>query len=127
MKINRNVRKILRRINIYNIAIVVCAIVVIVALIILLKPSKQVTPGGVEVVDTKIKNEEAISEDSARKVAVKQFKKLGEKNVKANDLAVKKIQRSGEEYYYIRSSENTLEIKINSGKITRINSATVTE
>ena len=33
----------------------------------------------------------------------------------------------GEEYYYISSLNNNLEIKIHGGKITRINSASVTE
>ena len=47
--------------------------------------------------------------------------------VKKEDLQVKKIQRSGEEYYYISSANNTMEIQISSGKITRINSATVEE
>ena len=38
-----------------------------------------------------------------------------------------KIDRNGEEYYYVTSEENTAEIKIKGGQITRINSASVTE
>ena len=38
-----------------------------------------------------------------------------------------KIDRNGEEYYYVTSAENTAEIKIKGGQITRINSASVTE
>ena len=59
-------------------------------------------------------------------MAIKQFKKLGE-NINEKELKVMKIQRKGEEYYYISSKENTLEIKLKGGKVTRINSATVEE
>ena len=73
-----------------------------------------------------IKTEEKeITEENARKLAKKQFKKLGEKNIKEKGLNVEKIQRKGEEYYYITSEKNTLEIKIDSGKITRVNSVAV--
>ena len=48
-----------------------------------------------------------------------------EKNIKENELDVEKIQRKGEDYYYITSEKNTLEIKIDSGKITRVNSVAV--
>lgn len=123
MKINRKLRKIF---NLYNLAIVGCIIIIAVSLIIFFKPTKKVTPYGLEVIDTKIAKEDNITEENARKSAVKQFKKLGEK-IKEEDLKITKIQRKGEEYYYITSSENTLEIKIKGGEITRINSATVNE
>ena len=47
--------------------------------------------------------------------------------LKKEDLKVIKIQREGEEYYYITSVENSLEIKIKGGKISRINAAPVEE
>ena len=66
------------------------------------------------------------SEQKAKEAAIKQFKKLGEKTNK-NDLTLKEIKRNGEKYYYITSKQNTMEIKIQGGKITRINSAPVEE
>lgn len=66
------------------------------------------------------------TESQAKKTAVKQFKNLGE-TVKEDDLQIMKIQRKGEEYYYVTSKENTLEIKISTGKVTRINSVVVEE
>lgn len=124
MKINERLKKLL---NIYNLAVVGCIIVIIVSLVILLKPDKKLTPGGVEVVQTKVKENEDITEELAKKVAIKQFKKLGEKRLKEDKLEVMKIERSNEKYYYITSPQNTLEIKIKGGNITRINSATVEE
>ena len=81
---------------------------------------------GVEVIQSNKKETEEISEKEARKIAVKQFKKLNE-NVKEDSLSVTKIQRKGEEYYYIVSQKNNVEIKIIGGKITRINSSLVEE
>ena len=51
---------------------------------------------------------------------------MGEK-IKEESLSLTKIQRKGEEYYYIVSQKNNLEIKIRGGKITRINSSLVEE
>ena len=66
-----------------------------------------------------------ISEQVARKLAVKQFKELDEKWIKEKDLEVLEFSRANEYYYYISSKENTIEIKKNGGKITRINSVPV--
>lgn len=123
MKLNKKLKKIF---NLYNLAIVICIIAIAISLFIFFKPDKKVTSYGLEVVDTKVKEEENITEENARKAAAKQFKKLGEK-VKEADLNVTKIKRKEEEYYYITSAENTLEIKIKGGEITRINSAVVDE
>lgn len=119
----------------YNIAVTICIIVIIVSLYIILKPSKgsffgnkveKVTVDGVEVVQTNKNETEEITEKEARKIAVKQFKLMGEKS-KEESLSLTKIQRKGEEYYYIVSQKNNLEIKIRGGKITRINSSLVEE
>ena len=75
----------------------------------------------VKIVDSE---KEKISEKDARKIAKKQFKELDEK-VKAEDLEVQKIQRQGEDYYYISSENNTCEIKIATGQITRLNSVKI--
>lgn len=70
-------------------------------------------------------NDREITEDEAKSIAVKRFTALGEANVSAESVSVKKIRRSGEEYYYITSAENTLEVKIKGGNITRVNSVIV--
>lgn len=117
----------INNLNVRKIAILCIAIVIIIILIgLCFKTDKKMTPGGIEVVETNIKEEEEITEEQAKKTAVKQFKKLKE-NIKQEDLKVLKIQRSGEEYYYITSSQNSLEIKIKGGQVTRINSASVEE
>lgn len=130
----------------YNMAIVVCIIIIIVALCTLMsskdnKSEKEVatqnnqtqireteenqerTP--IEVVETKTKEGETISEKDALKLAVKQFKKLDEKGINEKKIQIVKILRANEEYYYISSPKNTLEIKLVGGKITRINSILV--
>lgn len=121
-------------INLYNISIAICVIVIIVSLCTILKPegknifAKQdkIIVDGVEVIQTSKNETEEITEKEARKIAVKQFKVMGEK-VKEESLSLTKIQRKGEEYYYIVSQKNNLEIKIRGGKITRINSSLVEE
>ena len=124
MNINKKIKRIF---NLYNLGIFTCIVVILVSGYIIFKPEKQETPSGIEVVQSDKEENEEITEEEARKVAKKQFKKLGEKNIKEENLQVKKIQRSGEEYYYISSAENTMEIQIKGGKVTRINSATVEE
>ena len=126
--------KIKEMLNLYNIAVAICIIVIIVSVYIILKPEdgkifakkEKAVVDGVEVVQSNKKETEEISENEARKLAVKQFKKLNEK-VKEDSLDIMKIQRKGEEYYYIVSSKNNMEIKVMGGKITRINSSLVEE
>lgn len=128
MKVNKKFRKIIKKIfRPYNLAIFGCIIVILASMFVIFKPDTKNTI--TEKSNTKteiIKTEEKeITEENARKLAKKQFKKLGEKNIKEKGLNVEKIQRKGEEYYYITSEKNTLEIKIDSGKITRVNSVAV--
>lgn len=122
-------------VNLYNIAVVICVVVIVVSLCIILKPEdggifakqkEKLMVDGVEVIQSNKKETEEISEKEARRIAVKQFKKLNE-NVKEDSLSVTKIQRKGEEYYYIVSQKNNVEIKIMGGKITRVNSSLVEE
>lgn len=128
MKVNKKFRKIIKKIfRPYNLAIFGCIIVILASMFVIFKPDTKNTT--TEKSNTKteiIKTEEKeITEENARKLAKRQFKKLGEKNIKEKELNVEKIQRKGEEYYYITSEKNTLEIKIDSGKITRVNSVAV--
>ena len=127
MKVNKKFRKIKKIFRPYNLAIFGCIIVILASMFVIFKPDTKNTT--TEKSNTKteiIKTEEKeITEENARKLAKKQFKKLGEKNIKEKELNVEKIQRKGKEYYYITSEKNTLEIKIDSGKITRVNSVAV--
>lgn len=120
--------KLKRYLNSYNLAILCCILIVVISIYFFFKPeeNKIITPSGIEVIDTKTKENEEISEQKAKEAAIKQFKKLGEKTNK-NDLTLKEIKRNGEKYYYITSKQNTMEIKVQGGKITRINSAPVEE
>lgn len=123
MKMSKRVKRMCS----YNLAIILCVIVIIVALIIIFKPSnnKKITSDGVEIVQAKIDSNEAISEEDAKELAIKQFKKIGESDIDEGNLKVLKIQRQGEEFYYIASKENTVEIQIIGGDITRINSVVI--
>lgn len=123
MKISKKMRRIF---NIYNLAVLLCVITIIVTLVIIFKPNnKKITSEGVEIVQAKLGSDEEISENDAKKLAIKQFKKIGESNIDEESLRVLKIQRKGKEFYYISSKENTLEIQILGGNITRINSVVV--
>lgn len=120
-------RKLKRALTPYHIATIICLIVLITSLCIILKPETKKTPSGITVVSSKTKENEEITEEEAKELAIKQFKKIGEKNLEKDKINIIKIDRNGEEYYYVTSAENTAEIKIKGGQITRINSASVTE
>lgn len=77
-------------------------------------------------INTPIKDEEEIAKENATNVAIKKFKELGEITT-ASELEVVKIKRKNELYYYISSKENTVEVRIEDNKITRINSVPVKE
>ena len=120
-------RKLKRALTPYHIATTICLIVLITSLCIILKPETKKTPSGITVVSSKTKENEEITEEEAKELAIKQFKKIGEKNLEKDKINIIKIDRNGEEYYYVTSAEITAEIKIKGGQITRINSASVTE
>ena len=120
-------RKLKRALTPYHIATTICLIVLITSLCIILKPETKKTPSGITVVSSKTKENEEITEEEAKELAIKQFKKIGQKNLEKDKINIIKIDRNGEEYYYVTSAENTAEIKIKGGQITRINSASVTE
>lgn len=124
MKISKKIKRLF---SIYNLAILVSIIIILISLYIIFMPNeKTIIHNGIEVEQSNIENEKQITENQAKKLAVKQFKKLKE-DVKEEELNIIKIQRENEEYYYITSVNNSLEIKINGGKITRINAALVEE
>lgn len=131
MKVNKKFRKIIKKIfKPYNLAIFGCIILISASMFIIFRPdNKNMSTENSKTSNTKIEiiksDGKEITEEKARKLAKKQFKKLGEKNIKENELNVEKIQRKGEDYYYITSEKNTLEIKIDNGKITRVNSVAV--
>lgn len=127
MKVNRKAAKILKKIfNLYNLAMILCIIVILFSLYIIIKPHIKFSSISKE--QTKIQEDEGkkeISEDKARKIAQKKFKELGEKKVNKDSLKVTLIQRDSELYYYVCSLDNTVEISQKTGKIIRVNSANV--
>lgn len=125
-------RKLRRIFNLYNLAILICIVVTVVSIIMFVKPdftswfaTKYKEVDGVKIVQTDMKEDQSIDENRAKTVGVKQFKLLGEKDIKESDLNIQKIQRKGVEYYYITSAKNTMEIRINGGVVTRINAVSV--
>lgn len=133
MKIKRKIKKML---NLYNLAIIACLVLIVVALCVIFKPEKKVetskASNNKEVVqnekkDNKKDNKKEIKEDKAREIAKKRFEQLGENDVKESELEVKKITRNDENSYFISSANNTLEVRATDGKIIRINSVVVDE
>lgn len=110
--------------NLYNLAITACIVVIGVSLVIIFEPNLDTlfsknnvsSHGNVKV---------NVSEENAMDIAKQKFEELGETGVKTEEFEVLKIARQGEEYYYISSKENTVEIKIETGEITRVNSVKV--
>lgn len=66
-----------------------------------------------------------VTQEKAIEIAIDKFKELGENQLLNTEVEVIKIQRQGVEYYYISSPENTAEVRIEDGKITRLNSVLV--
>ena len=62
-----------------------------------------------------------ISISDAREKAIIIFNSLGEKDLNKDNVNVREINRNGNKYYYISSLENSAEIEINTGKVTKIN------
>ncbi len=129
MKVNRRLRKKMKRI--FKPYYIILALVIIGSLVLsyflfmhFFNPTKYIESEGVKIVITDVKEGQEISENDAKKTAVKQFEQLGEKTSEGN-IKCEKIQRKGELYYYLTTANNTMEIKINGGKVTRINSIPV--
>lgn len=124
MKLSKKFKKSL---TLYNIAIISCVVIIVVSLVIVFMPEKKekIMLDGVEVIQLNTKEGSEISEDNAKKLAIKQFKELGESDLSENDVSCLKILRDEDEYFYIKSKQNTLEIKVKGGQISRINSVPV--
>ena len=108
----------------YRFVVLAILVAIVIALAIAFCSKKISTTSEIEIVSTNVKEGEKITEDQAKNVAIEQFKILGEKT-DISGLSVDKIKKQGEEYYYISSRENTLEIKIVGGVITKVNSVAV--
>ena len=133
MRGNHTKRKTLKKIILRNVAIVVCVIIVAISLYILVRPNENDNT----ISDIKsrvcswfswvnnVKSKE-ISEKDARKRAVEEFEKLGEK-VEADSLQVFDLERDEQMNFYIKSEENTMEIRKSDGKIVRLNAKIVNE
>ena len=120
-------KKFKKSLTLYNIAIISCVVIIVVSLVIVFMPEKKekIMLDGVEVIQSNTKEGSEISEDNAKKLAIKQFKELGESDLSENDVSCLKILRDEDEYFYIKSKQNTLEIKVKGGQISRINSVPV--
>ena len=46
---------------------------------------------------------------------------MGEAGLTEGDLDIIKMTRAGEQYYFISSKQNTIEIRISDGKVSKIN------
>ncbi|MCI8397644.1 MAG: hypothetical protein HFJ52_08635 [Clostridia bacterium] len=77
------------------------------------------------VIDPGVSVLEDITEEKAKEIAIEQFKVLGENSLTPDSLECIKIKRDDTLYYYVSSAKNTIEIKIEGGVITRINSELV--
>lgn len=77
------------------------------------------------VIDPGVSVLEDITEEKAKEIAIEQFGVLGETSLTPESLECIKIKRDDTLYYYISSAKNTIEIKIEGGVITRINSELV--
>jgi len=130
MRVSKKMKK---GFNIYNLMIVMCVIALIVLAVFfftMLKPKNEdnnkLVVGGVEIVEPEIKETDEITEEQAKKIAVKQFKNLDE-DTTAEQLKVTQIRRGQVEYYYVTSAKNSMEIRILGGKVERVNSVLIEE
>lgn len=144
---NKEMKKKLKKVfNLYNMAVFGCISIIVISMILITNPKislnfskESASVSQKEEIfdksnnklsdekqdDVKIVNNNVgknISEDDAKELAKKQFKELNEKALDTDKFQLLKIQRDGEEYYYICSPENTMEIKVSTGEITRVNS-----
>lgn len=92
MKLSKKFKKSL---TLYNIAIISCVVIIVVSLVIVFMPEKKekIMLDGVEVIQSNTKEGSEISEDNAKKLAIKQFKELGESDLSENDVSCLKILR----------------------------------
>lgn len=62
-----------------------------------------------------------ISIEEARQKAITIFNSLGEYNLNKDNVKVREINKNEKKYYYITSLENSAEVEISTGKVTKIN------
>lgn len=127
-----------QKINLYNFAIIICVILIIISAIIIINPDWNAIGNKIKEIGSSVqekiiskkeennKNTKQISENEARQKAAAKFKELGEET-KEESLQVITLERNKELYYYITSKDNTMEVKMDTGKITRLNSVVVNE
>lgn len=112
--------------NLYNLSIIGLVLIIMVSLAVIFRQNIKSGLDDISTnIATQIKEKQKITEEEARKVAVEEFKKLGEQDIQESDLKVSEIDRNGKKFYYIVSDKNRLEILISTGKVIRINSVEV--
>lgn len=88
------------------------------------KKEEQKTPEKVEIVEIHKSANQDTTKEQAVNATVEQFKRLGEE-ISEKDLKVDIITRDGQQYYYIKSAQNSIMIDVKTGKIVRINSVSL--
>ena len=122
MKKSKKLLKKYRKYGKYAIIAGIC-IIIIIAIVIKVLPKGKIVDG-VRIVEIEKTENEEITKEEALQISVKQFKYLGEKE-KEDQLRVEKITQDGQEYFYIKSAQNSIQIQIKGGKIIRINNVII--
>ena len=142
----KTVKWIKKHINLYNAGIIVAVLMILISLIVIFRSNiasgfsaigstiKDITYhpverdfNGVKVVASKKREDQEITEDEAREMAVTQFERLGESGLDKDSIRVMQLKRNDDLYFFITSEENTMEIRIKGGTVTRINAVVVPE
>jgi hypothetical protein len=88
------------------------------------KKEEKKTQTNVEIVEIQKPANQDTTRQQAVDATIEQFKRLGE-NVKEQDLKVDIITRNGQQYYYIKSAQNSIKIEVKTGKVVMINSVSL--
>lgn len=88
------------------------------------KNEQQNAKQNIEIVQIQKDENNPTTQQQAVDATVEQFKRLGDV-VEQQELKVEVITKQGEEYYLIKSKDNSILINIQTGKIVRINSVSL--
>lgn len=124
--------------NMYSVIVLICIILIIIAIVTIFckkEKSADINENDQGIVENVEENEEKniilktgdANERAAKIIAIEKFKELGEDNLKNEDLKLSNITKDGEAYYYIASEKNSMEMHVESGRITKINNKLVKE
>ena len=122
----KTIKWIKKHINLYSVGIIVAVLMILISLIVIFRSNiasgfsaigstiRAITYhpeerdfNGVKIVASKKREDQEITEDEAREMAVIQFERLGENAVDKDSLRVVQLKRNDNLYYFIASEENT--------------------